>query len=382
MSLNFLQETTVGSFRRLERDLTTINPKINMAKFKAMSLNGLTEAIASIDRYEKKVKTNNGYGAWLKSDRFMESKLLREALELLHEHKEEKYNNEVLIPNYVYYRGVQQYGDLLTGYRCMYLGEGHSPQAWVPFETQSSIAKALEVMSYGTTEDFQEIYVRMANGTPDALSHISLKHITESSKSALRQIERYCDSRWAGKWSWEQSTSYKLKTNIQETRKMNIKSIAGMQSAFKKLVVQLHESELGKVDLLTMANDMMTQVDSMISSLGKISSGGIEAVAAARASVGEEAANSLQTAITDPVNQAASALTDLKSSITQAIQDIDNADTDMMDGGMDGGMGDDMGSPEDMMGDEMSMGHDDDMVDAMSDVSLGGDPEERPKKEL
>jgi len=65
-----------------------------------------------------------------------------------------------------------------------------------------------------------------------------------------------------------------------------------------------------------------------------------------------------------------------------AIQEIDEGGSSSMDVDMNVDVDGGMGSPEDMMGDEMSMGGGDDMVDAMADVQIDGDPDERPKKEL
>ena len=56
---------------------------------------------------------------------------------------------------------------------------------------------AIDIWSTGITA------IEMADGQLNALQKVSLEHLTESSKDALKSIEEYCDGRWTGPWTWE-----------------------------------------------------------------------------------------------------------------------------------------------------------------------------------
>lgn len=393
MPLSFLKETPVIAFRKLERDLRTVNPDLDLDRYKAMTPRRLGEEINKLEGISRSIPLKEEYGVWLHDEKFVEMKLLQDALAQLREHKISKQKGEVVVPGYTYYKNVRQFGTDLFGFKCFFTESG--PAEWAPFKIPSAVAKAFEVIKFGNSEDFQNIYVDMSDGRIDALNKITLEHIIESSPEALAAIEEYCDQRWEGAWPWEEAPSYKLRNKIEESREMRNHIIEQMQGRFNNLLVKLQEQEMSQFDMLTVANDMLKTVDNMIGDVGKLSSTGIEAVAQARTSAGDDVADALHQAMQGPMNDVINSLTSFKAAIQQAIQQIESSvGSDQMGGGelggLDSGMGgDDLGTPADALAGGSvipgDMGDADlgDASDELADVSLGdGSESERPKKEL
>ena len=128
---------------------------------------------------------------------------------------------------------------------------------------------------------------------------------------------------------------------------------------------------MDQFEMVAASKEMMKRVDGMISDLGKLSSNGIETMAQAKSMGDDHIVQPMQAALGEPLNAAVSALTDLKASLSAATSEITGggSSSSMLD--LDDGMGDDMGSPMDAMGD-----------DPIDDVAIGGDEEERPMKGL
>lgn len=371
MGLEFLNQTPEGAFRRLRRELKTVDSSIDMSRYMAMTPRRLSEEIDRLDEEARQRIMESNYGSWLTDENYVRNKLLREALEYLVEYKQEKMAEEKMVPGFTYYRGVKQFGNSLVGRKCHYLEEGRAAD-WVPFKQKAAVAKAMEVLRHGDEDDFKRIYVEMADGRLDALDDVTLEHITESSKGALKQIEEYCDQRWEGGWPWEMAAPQTLRINIEEKREARMNKISEMQGRFAHLLDTLMEGEMEQYEVVNMARDMMNQVDNMIGDLGKISSSGIEATAGARSMMGDDAAQSLEQALGEPVQQAAQALSSLKAAVQQAIQSLE--------GGAGGDMGGDLGTPGDAMGAKPVGGGD--MADELADVNMDGTDGERPMKDV
>ena len=111
MSLAFLQQTPEQAFRRLEQDLKLAN--IDLTKFKRMTPRQLGECIARIDNEKSRVVTESTYGDWFNSENYSNALLLRDALEIIKEYKEDKAANEVMVPGFTYYSNVKQFGNVL-----------------------------------------------------------------------------------------------------------------------------------------------------------------------------------------------------------------------------------------------------------------------------
>ena len=126
MPLEFTKRSLTNEFRRVERDLRLVSD-IDLKKFKAMTPRQLEAAIAQLKTAERRVISEESYGSWLSSDKFAESKMMVDALGILKEYKLDKLAGETLVPGYIYYRGVKQFGSLLEGQRCI-VDQNHQPE--------------------------------------------------------------------------------------------------------------------------------------------------------------------------------------------------------------------------------------------------------------
>lgn len=375
MSLKFLNSTPDRALKKVTRDLVTINPIYveKIQHLKKLSIRELSEQQVKLEKAAKKKIMESSYGSWLKDDSYVETQLLKEFVILLKEYRQEQVKKTKLVPGYVYYKSTKQFGPILEGQRYYHRDGDNQYRGWTKFSTPIAVAKALEVIRHGTEDDFRKIYVEMADGDVSGLEKVNLRHITESTKSALKDIEEYCDSRWAGPWPWESNSPWLLKVRLEENRKMRNRVINEMHYQFGELLEHLFEDEMDKFELIGKSREMVAHVDKMIADLGKISGESIEASAA----YGEHASQ-LGSTIQQPLNAAAKALSDLKAAVEQAVANIEGGEGSM---GGDFDMDDDLGSPEDAMGDMPDMGDDGDLSDTLSDLDLEGS-DERPKKEI
>ncbi len=387
MPLEFLQQTPEQAFRKIEADLRLAS--INLTKYKRMTPLQLGEAINRIDQERAKVINEHTYGKWLESGKFANVMLLRDALEMLKEHKEARAEAEVLIPGFSYYRGVKQFGDRLQGLKC-YFTEGAVPQ-WINFVSSLAIEKSLLLLEHGTEDNFRTLYVELADGRIDALEHVSIEHIAESSEGALAAMEAYCDEHWQGEWPWETSAPLKLHMTIQETAMRKSTTIQEMQGRFSTLLTKLHEGEMDRFQVVLAAREMVDKVQGMIEDLGKLAGEGVLMLKDnARSSFGDDVPEQIDAAVTEPLNQAADMLSQLRSSMENVVQQLEGG-ADAGAGMAGAAMGADV---PDMPGASAALGPGDPggappigapgepSPDALADVDIGGEDVERPKKEI
>lgn len=369
MSLTFLDESPEVAFRKLEKDLKVAYPTLNLDRFKGMSARKLGEQIEKLEHNEQRFVTEGRYGSWLTNDDYLMTRLLREALEHLKAYKEIKESKEVLVPGFTYYRGTKQFGPILEGKKCLWLGEDR-PYNWVNFRQKTAVAKAFEVIRHGSVDDFKNIYVGLADGRADALVNVTESHITESSASALKEIEAYCDKRWSGPWPWEAASPYKLRNKIEEKELMRKLSIQEMKARFDDLLFQLNEGEVEAAEVKLYGRDMVEKIQGMIEDLGKLSGEGVLTLKdMARTAIGDDAASQIEQAVQQPLNQAADMLSKLKVAVDKAVQGLGQGGM-----GAPGGMapgGDEMGidSPEAALGGVGGPNPADDMADQMAGVN-------------
>lgn len=363
MSLKFLKETSTGKIRKISADLAHVDPKFDLKLYEGKTVMALAKDIRQIRESIRKRKEGR-YGSWLTDEGYVRDTLVLEGLLAINEMKQSVMETERLTPAMTYYRNTGRYQNMLSGERCTFLGE--SKVGWVPFKQDVRDAKAFLMLRHGDQQDFKSIYMEMADGRVDCFRNVSLEHITESSNRAKNLIEAYCDSRWDGAWPWEASAPETLKYMIESREDTRMKPVIEMQRKVAKLLREFEEGGMEQFELIGAAQDMISTVDSTISSLGKLASGGIEIMA--KTTAGQDA-SALQAALGEPLNSAVKALTDLKAAISAAVEG----------GGMEAGLDnmDDLGTPADAMGDNPA---DLDDVDAMADVEIGGDAEERPMK--
>lgn len=372
MSLTLFKDTPTQALRKIEADIRMMRPDISFNRYYGMTPRKIDEKIERLRLKNQHLTETMANRTWLLDPNYLYRMMMIEGLEIVRNLREQDESSEVLQPGMTYYSGVMQFGDRLSGNRCM-VREGHEP-GWVKFSEHVAVQKALEVLRYGDENDFRVIYMEHADGRPDSLNRISLSHLKESSPEALMKIEAYCDSRWDGPWPWESRNSLKLQSKIEEAKAMRMKPITEMQAKMQKLIGALYESEMDKYEVISAVQTMIDQVDSMIKDLGKLSSSAIEASASARAFVGDDVGGQIEQAITPVIQNSSQTLSNLKSQLEQAKNKVETGGDSGMGGGMAPPMGDDsMGSPGQAMGEDPLAGD-------MADVDLNGSSDERDMK--
>lgn len=393
MALEFLNDTPQRAFRKLERDLLLVNPEVRLRQYKAMTPRSLGEALDQLAVKRDTMLAENTYGAWLQSEDFVELQLMKEALTFLKEYKEDRREEENLVPGFTYYRRTKQFGDNLVGHRC-YFRENASPQ-WVPWKMNQNLAKAFEVLRHGSEEDFRRIYVEMANGRLDALESVALEHLTETDNDSLKAIGEYCDTRWDGAWPWETPSPYTLRESIEEKHEMNLQTINEMQSQFTVLLTALNEESMDKYEVIAAAEEMASTIEKMVEQVARLGGEGIIKLKnQIRISMGDDAAAQIEDKFLEPVRQAADALSQLQATILQTVDNLKGTDDALgaaggaiagADAALDATGGGDLGAPEDALGappgDEIGLGGDE-LAGDLADASLDGGDGERPMKDM
>ncbi len=399
MALEFLNDTPQQAFRKLERDLLLVNPKVDLRQYKNMTPRALGEELETLSTVERTMLHEQTYGTWLTDDKYVEHRLLKEAITFLKDYKNERREEEVLVPGYTYYRQVKQFGSNLSGHRC-YFREGAKAD-WAPFNQPVAVMKAFEVLRHGNDDDFRTIYIEMADGRFNSLQKVSLEHLTESSKDTLKSIEKYCDGRWTGPWTWEIPSPYTLRENIEERNQMRHQAVSEMQGHFEKLIVRMNEGEMDKYEVIASAEEMSSTIEKMVQQIARLGGEGIIVLKdQIRVAMGDEAAEQIEDKFVEPVRAAADALSKLRATIDNTVQKLKQGDMggdigggglgDELGGDLGGDMGGDLGSPEDALGGGLG-GMDDELGDPDSDALAGdlagvgldgGDDIERPMKDM
>jgi len=255
-----------------------------------------------------------------------------------------------LVAGMTYYDRLRIDGNLVSGMKCRYLGEGRLPPSWTNFSEDIRIMKAMALLEHGDDADYAKIYYLMADGRRDGQREVTLEHVRMSSDAALDKIARYCDKRWDGEWPWEAAVPRRLK-NIIEGRMIKKNRIAESRARMMNLI----EGEAEKGEILVATKGITTQIKKMISDLAKINA---EIVSDLKSSVtseyGEGAASGLDAIYGDGVNGAISGLQSLLSSVNKFSDDLENG----------GAQPDDYEKPVDELGD---VNVDDGEIDGVSD---------------
>ena len=342
-----------------------------------MTPQSLSEEISRLDTKKETIMKSSSYGTWIHDETFVESRLLREALSFLMEYKNEKKQQETLIPGFTYYRKVKINNNILEGQK-VYFRENKVPM-WAQFSMPLAVAKAFEVMRHGTEEDFKSLYIEMANGRVDSLNSVTLEHLTESTDEALSLIEEYCDQRWRGPWPWEMPSPYSLRESIEENLTMATKNATEMQLQFDRLISRLNEEEMDKYAVIAAAEEMSSQIEKMVQQIARIGGEGIITLKdQIRLTMGDDAASQIEDKFLEPVRNAADALSQLRATIGGTIDNLKNEDSsdELSPGDMDIGDNDSLGTP----GDAISPDGED--LDDMADVAISGEDGERPMKDM
>jgi len=371
--LSFLRETSEERLDRIAHEMRDYDRSINLNSYVGRTPERLTRLITKLREDQQRTKRVAQYGSWLNDPKYMARVVMIEGIKVALEIRKAREAAEQLIEGQCVYQDVMEINNNLVGKRAIVTESG--PSVWVDFKEALPVQKAIEVIRFGSPEDFHRIYVETANGRADALETITIQHLRESTADALDEIEKYCDSRWDGVWPWEARTPYRVETMIEEQTNMRIAEMAMMQGRFNSIMKKLNEDDMSKYELITAVTDMEDSVDSMVSGVAKLSAAGIEASAKASTSIGAETGAEIEQAWQTAVNQAAQALTSVKAQLgqirakVQASTSKDGMDMDGMDDGM---------SPDQAMGDPMG----DPAIDDLAGVPLDHAKDERAMKPL
>lgn len=368
MSLEFLRDKPEDAFRQSITDLQSINPKFNTGVFETMSVEQIDLVMENLGRRERRIIDESAYGGWITDPLFMEIKMLQDGLSNLREHIETLEETEQLVPGFTYYTDVRQFGKLVEGQTCTYLGENR-PAHWINFIDSSPVMKALELLKHGDQNDFRRIYVEMANGRSDSLDDITIEHITESTDTALYEMEAYCDARWDGPWPWEVQAPYKINRLIEEFKQMRQRTMYEMHQTLQGMLREFEEGGQEQFEIVQMVHGMGESVQKMIEQFAKLAGDAmINLRAAVMTQRGDEGAMRVEHGLTSAVNQAADSLARLKVELDNLTSEL-NVPPDQLGGDMMGGGAGAMGGAPPMGGDP-SMGGD--------PAAAGGDPNAAP----
>lgn len=351
MPLEFLRDTPDVAFRRTIRDLQSMNSKVDESVFERMSIEQIDEVLDRLSEREQQIINEAPYGAWLSDSAYVQIKMLQDGLINLREYREILEESEVVVPGFTYYNNVRQFGKLVEGKTCTYLGEGR-PTNWLNFVDSAPVLKALEVIKHGDVGDFRRIYVEIANGRADGLKNVTVEHITESTDDALLQMESYCDARWDGPWPWQVQSPYRIGRIIEENKQMRQQTLVEMHEILNQILYEFDAAGQEQYEIITMARGMSDGMQAMIEKLAKITGDGIiNLKAMVMTKMGDEAAMKVEHGITQPLNQCADAMARLKANLDSLVNELQNHQPSDLDqtGGMPGAdMG--MGAPGADMG--------------------------------
>lgn len=165
---------------------------------------------------------------------------------------------------------------------------------------------------------------------------------------------------------------------------MKKSAVAEMQDRFTTIIRKLNEGEMDKFEVVLAAKEMTKKIQGMIEDLGKLSGEGLLTLKDnARSAFGDQSTANIEQ-IQEPINQAADILSQLRASMESVVEQLE--------GGANAGIGAaaevgdqaaDLGTPGDAMGDPMGV----DVggvpgAEELADVSLDGETEERPMKDM
>jgi len=369
-------QTPIDRFRVLETKLDAMGRDISVFRKKTAPL--IRETINVLEQRINEKRFQTGFMEFMKDENYIKDIYTRDALACLLEYKSDRDASTQLIPGMTYYM-ARRNGNNIVGKRCHYIMEDKA--YWSPVNEDVRIMKAKEVMQWGTTDNFRKIYFELADGRLfESTQETMLEHLTESSDSALDDIESYCDSLWEGAWPWELATPMKLQNIIKENTEMTKRSVQEFRSEFKDIIRNLNEGEIEKSAVITKMQGYIDDIDGMLEKLARTSGNLLTDVReTVRAEFGDGAADRIDSLVQDKIKGAADNLSELKSQWAQELESIinpsdENAEFDAMD---------EPEEPEEMPSDDISEpdeieGDLDISDDEIGDIEL--DNPERDKK--
>ncbi len=342
MTKNILRKSPIERFRALETRLSTFGQ--TLSAYKSKSTDQLDRDIYKLNESLNHMQETLPFASTVNNPKYVVRLLTKDALLALKEHKTIRDQSVEILEGMTYYNAKID-SKKVVGKRATVI-EGKA--GWYNINEDVCILKAIEVLRYGSDNDFRKIYFECANGIGlAALDKFDFDHIKKSSPKALNLIENYCDKVWEGKWPWEFKAPKKVHSLIKETKEMNIKKF---RSEFDFKINSLLEGEMEKSHIVTELGDMIDKVDSMIETLGRTSGTLMTTTRdSIRTEFGDNAMSDLENSLSEKIRSTVDSLSDLKSAINEKIEALSGNVTPPAQTEFDDmGAGGDMGSVGDM----------------------------------
>ena len=314
MFTDVIKKSALQRYKDLSNKATRFGFSVN--KYEKMSASQLREEELRLDRAIKESSFKHAFSTELSESH---SKLLlkKSSVIALREFKEERDNNTPIFEGLAYYSTKVKDGRIVG--KKSVVKEGRA--FWLPLNEDIAIEKAKLLMKYGVDDDFRKIYFEMSDGVGvDAISSFDMRNITESSASAKKVIEAYCDDRWEGAWPWETYVPKKLKELVKETEDM---SLSKFRKDFEEFEAMLVEGEMEKADIMTQLKGFSEKLDSNIEALGRMSGQLMTGLRDdIRTEYGDQAITDMESSVNDKIKSATDSLSDLKAVIYDQIEKL------------------------------------------------------------
>jgi hypothetical protein len=349
MFLNAINhKSPIDRYRVLENKLDAMDRDIS--KFKKQPVSTLREAISVLEERISSKRFESGFMDFMKDETYVKDIYTRDALACLVEFKTSRDASVTLVPGMHYYNATIVEGKV-TGRRCYYLSEDKA--FWSDINEDERVLKALQIMEWGSDDNFRKIYFELADGRLfESTEALMIEHITESSDEALDDIETYCNSLWEGKWPWEISAPAKLRETIKENTQMTKRSVQEFREDFSETIRRLNEGEIERSAVITKMQGFVEDIDNMLEKLARTSGNLLTDVRErVRAEFGEDATDHIDQLVSNNIRGAADILSDLKVEFAKYLDEMISGSKNEAP---------DFDQPDDGMGNDMEMGAGDD----------------------
>ena len=260
-----LESNPADRYQRLEKRLLGMGRDVR--SFRTLTISGLTQMESVLEQRIEDHKSKD-LKFVVENRAYQRDLLALKAVRLAKDIKEARDAEDVVIPGRTYYHNITITENKAVGYRAQHM-PGSRVSDWRLFNDDLRVMKVMEVLTFGSDDDFRKLYVEMADGdTFGATAGYSQKHIKESSEAALNKMAAYCDQRWEGAWPWQTRTPSKVFSLIKEARMTRLEEIRKQLQESRRAI---QEGEVERSELVVKINGIKETVSKMITSLSKLS---------------------------------------------------------------------------------------------------------------
>ncbi len=312
MLQEILESAKTTGIEREISDLRSFGYDIPYDQVRVMSIEQINE---QIERFTNElVKLKETYVSYAAHPAFNPIMISRRLFTDELNHRMKALNEKII--DGCYYRDVHVKNGIITGDIAIVEGSNGNID-WVPFRSSVFGEKVRVTLFEDDGESFKEIYVKLSDGVSDPFDHFDIKHITESSKSARKKIESYCDSLFES-WPWEYAAPVNVVNLIESNRKDKMASINELISQTRKYLVESVEDEATRFDVVENLKAMMDNVESMVSDLSKISTKVIDM----STGLGDDIDLDVRERLDEPMQGMVDAVGKLKNDINDMIETV------------------------------------------------------------